>query len=74
MSISAVKPGNKPEILNRTKTSGTASSTTKTPEQIQKEKARKEAAEAQREKDYLKKKPAYFEGVLWLARTLIERG
>lgn len=62
----------KPEILNRTKTSSSAS-TTKTPEQIQKEKARQEAAEAQREKDYLKKKPAYFEGVLWLARTLIER-
>lgn len=63
----------KPEILNRTKTSSSTAATTKTPEQIQKEKARKEAAEAQREKDYLKKKPAYFEGVLWLARTLIER-
>lgn len=64
----------KPEILNRTKTgSSTASATTKSPEQIQKEKARKEAEEAQREKDYLKKKPAYYEGVLWLARTLIER-
>lgn len=64
----------KPEILNRTKTgTSTAGATTKSPEQIQKEKARKEAEEAKREKDYLKKKPAYYEGVLWLARTLIER-
>ena len=64
----------KPEILNKTKTATpSTTSTTKTPAQIQKEKARKEAEEAKREEDFLKKKPAYYEGVLWLGRTLIER-
>lgn len=63
----------KPEILNRSKTTTSSTATNKTPEQIAKEKARKEAEEAKREEDFLKKKPAYYEGVLWLGRTLIER-
>jgi tetratricopeptide (TPR) repeat protein len=64
----------KPEILNKTKTTTTTTSTNKTPAQIQKEKERKAAEEAKREEEFLKKKPAYYEGVLWLARTFIERG
>ncbi len=49
----------------------------KTPEEIKKEmeeKAKQEAEESQPDNYFLKHRPCYQEGVLWLARTLIERG
>ncbi len=49
----------------------------KTPEEIKKEmeeKAKEEQAESQPDNYFLKHRPCYQEGVLWLARTLIERG
>lgn len=48
----------------------------KTPEEIKKEmeeKAKQEAEESQPDNYFLKHRPCYQEGVLWLARTLIER-
>lgn len=48
----------------------------KSPEQIKKEleeKAKREAEENKDENYFLKHKPAFQEGVVWLARTLIER-
>ncbi len=48
----------------------------KTPEEIKKEmeeKAKREAEENEPDNYFLKHRPCYQEGVLWLARTLIER-
>lgn len=49
----------------------------KTPEEIKKEmeeKAKQEAEDSQPDNYFLQHRPCYQEGVLWLARTLIERG